>query len=226
VCHSSNFLYAYVMTYDTGFAPAVDANGQYLTLCTCEGRHIRLRALPNDWVMATIGMQLARRHCKIDLFQRVVFLAKVAEHMSFKEYWEDNRFLNRIDRVYEPREDGPLVSRSSGLRYKSETWNCHRDRDTQLHDLEYDRVLISNRFYYFGRGARRLYPRYRNYVPQGVARPKRPIEGAIQGFIDSCEREWSDFRNRCVPPLDSYFTHCTPPAPPSQTITSSCIRSP
>jgi hypothetical protein len=31
----SNFLHTYVMTADTGFAPAVDKDGNYLTICVC-----------------------------------------------------------------------------------------------------------------------------------------------------------------------------------------------
>jgi hypothetical protein len=136
----------------------------------CEGYHIRKIANQNDWMMGTVGAQLAKDHHNyLRYFRRVVYLAKITEClMTFREYWDDSRFQNRLDRVYKPRDDGPLVSASSGNRYISEPWNCHRDRQTQrCKDLAYDRVLISSHFFYFGQQARQLDPRYTHYIAKG-----------------------------------------------------------
>src|ERR1700686_3545333 len=106
----SRSLRPYVMTNDTGFAPCIDREGKYLTLCTCEGYHIRQRATVEDWIMGSVGKQLARNVDNLSLFECVVFLAKITECASFTEYWHDSRFEHRSDRVYEPCDGGSLLS--------------------------------------------------------------------------------------------------------------------
>ncbi|HVB11908.1 MAG TPA: hypothetical protein VNE86_02150 [Nitrososphaerales archaeon] len=190
----SQFLRSYVMTADTGFAPSVDRDGRYLTLCTCKGYHIRSVANENDWIMGTVGTKLASLHDENN-FESVVYLAKITEPpMSFRKYWEDDRFLNRCDRVYSPREDGG--------GYMSVQWNPHlNNNNLEPDDTKPDRVLISDYFYYFGRDPIRLSSRFRRFVARGRVTRKFPIE-SIRELLDDFERNCSGLRNKCRPPSD------------------------
>ena len=147
-------LYSYVVARDYGFAP--NPYHGYCTLATCKPL-IRRMANVGDWVAGT-GAAPNR------LVGHLVFAMRIAETMSFSEYFEDPRFnLKRPnlsgslkqafgDNIYhrlELGEWGQLDSHHALPDGSSNPENIARDTQT-------DRVLISDRFGYFGSNAPKI----------------------------------------------------------------------
>src|SRR6185295_10141314 len=78
-------VYIYVVDRDFGFAP--NPFHGYCTLATCKPG-IRNRAEVGDWV---IGMGGAR----LKATGRCIFAMRVSEKLTFNEYWESPRFLDK-----------------------------------------------------------------------------------------------------------------------------------
>lgn len=72
-------LYSYVIPRDYGFAP--NPSFGYCTLATCKPR-IRKTACVGDWIAAFGSASTPLRN-------HLVVLMKVAEILTFDEYWED-----------------------------------------------------------------------------------------------------------------------------------------
>lgn len=148
--------FVYRLPFDVGFAP--NPFWGSLTLGTCKPL-IRKAARPGDTVFAILPM-----HGE----DRLVYAARVAEVMGWREYWHDPRFEAKIprvypgatraervgDRCYRPRPDGSyeqLVSEHwSGLRWAERA-------DEKAKDLS-GPVLICREFSYFGARAPLLPP--------------------------------------------------------------------
>lgn len=121
-------IYSYVVVYDTGFAPN-SADG-YCTLACCKP-DIRKSAEMGDWI---VGTGSVKNYGK----KKLVYAMKVTEKITFDEYYKDNRFKDRIDNIY-----------YKGRQLKNK---YHGKRDIQR-DLNGKYVLISEKFYYFGKDA-------------------------------------------------------------------------
>jgi hypothetical protein len=141
--------YSYIVARDFGFAPN-PFNG-YCTLCTCKPL-IRKNAQVGDWIFGT-GAKT-----RYDIAGSLIFAMQVSEVLTFEEYWEDQRFQCK-----KPRFNGSLKQCFGDNIYKKngENWeqshshHSYSDGSTNLHNLKRDtkwtRMLISEKFYYFGR---------------------------------------------------------------------------
>jgi hypothetical protein len=147
-------LYSYIVKHDTGFSP--NPFFGYCTLACCKNV-IRRKAQKDhgDWVVGLTP--------KAD-GNRIVFFMRVDDVKEFDEYWGDARFKQKKprydaavalkcgDNAYEPKPSGggyrqlPCVH-SDGKRENAEN---------KEHDLSGRKVLISERFAYFGSEAREL----------------------------------------------------------------------
>ena len=78
-------LYSYKVATDCGFAP--NPFYGFCTLATSK-RRIRKTATVGDWVIGT-GAKANQRDGYL------VYAMRVAETMSFNEYWNDSRFLKK-----------------------------------------------------------------------------------------------------------------------------------
>lgn len=153
-------LYSYVVVRDYGFAP--NPFSGYCTLATCKPR-IRAKASIGDWVVG-VGAASKKRTGQL------IYAMKVAEVVSFDEYWADNRFFVKRpvlngsmkraygDSIYH-QEDGAWVQENSHHSHSDGRENTENSK----RDLSANSVLISTEFYYFGRsvvsvpmGARKL----------------------------------------------------------------------
>jgi hypothetical protein len=141
----TNRVFSYVVVHDTGFSP--NPFHGLLTLACCKPL-IRKTAQIGDII---VGMSSRS--------ERVVYAMQVAEVISFDEYWADPRFQTRRpvmtgdpivyragDNIYEPVADGyrqlpSFHSNSDG----SENAGLKRT------DLSANRVLVGDRFTYWGR---------------------------------------------------------------------------
>jgi hypothetical protein len=140
--------YSYKITRDYGFAP--NPFFGYCTLACCKP-HIRTKAQVDDWVIGT-GAKAN------NLLNRLIFIMKVSEKLSFEEYWSDKRFRRK-----KPVINGSLVQiHGDNIYYKeSDSWcqlNSHHslqdgkvNEENLKQDISGKFVLVSNQFIYLGK---------------------------------------------------------------------------
>ena len=141
-------LFSYVVLRDFGFAPN-PFNG-YCTLATCKPDIRRVAAI-GDIVIGT-GTK-----SKI-LDGRLIYYMEITEKVTFNEYWEDKKFFDKRpfvrgslvqmygDNIYH-KFNGIWYQENSHHSYENGTINYRNlNRDTKV-----DAVLISNKFFYFGK---------------------------------------------------------------------------
>jgi hypothetical protein len=154
-------LYSYIVARDFGFAP--NPFHGFCTLATCKPR-IRASASPGDWIIGTGAKS------RYNLAGRLVYAMKVSETMDFDRYWNDPRFLAKR----------PVLNGSLKLLYGD---NIYRRVDNQWvqadshHSLEngrpnganikwdtgVDRLLVANKFVYWGAPAPTIPKRFRPF---------------------------------------------------------------
>ena len=163
-------LYGYKMTHDTGFAP--NPYHGILTLATCKPL-IRKWAKEGYWISGWTSNDVQGKNDKFhfkDENQKLIYLAKISEKLSFAEYWEkypqkrqptktkvgkecfkscgntmvtindDIAFCG--DNIYEPDSNDP----SGYIQHE----NPHHGQQNKEHDLSGENVLVCKEFYYFG----------------------------------------------------------------------------
>lgn len=153
-------LFSYVVARDYGFAP--NPFFGYCTLATCKPK-IRKQAQVGDWVVGT-GSK------RFNLQGRLVFAMKVAEALSYEQYWEDPRFRRK-----RPNLQGSVKQAFGDNIYhrdsKTKKWvqeNSHhsfsdgRPNPANVrHDTQEPRVLIASKFAYWGRNGPKISPHFR-----------------------------------------------------------------
>ncbi len=143
-------LFSYVVRYDSGFAPN-PFHGR-CTLATCKPK-IRQHAQIGDWIVGTGSNARGVRHGG-----HLVYAMRVTEILSTAEFWHDPRFEKKKpnmfhnwvatsgDNIYEPIGRGRWRQLSS---YHSHE-NGSRSDDHVVRDTGVERILVSDRFVYFG----------------------------------------------------------------------------
>lgn len=191
-------IFAYVLAFDSGFAP--NPFHGWCTLACCKPA-IRRRARPGDWI---VGITRRGRD------NRLAYAMKVEETLSFAEYWSDPRF-----RAKRPRwqTGAPVVERCGDNCYEpsgadefrqlpSGHWDHENNRENRREkakDLRGVRVLVGRRFCYFGANAEQfpehvsfqLPARFNrvNFTDQEKATLLPFLEGLPQG-IQGQPRNW------------------------------------
>ncbi len=142
-------IYSYVVARDYGFAP--NPFHGFCTLATCKPV-IRRVARVDDWVVGTGSAETQRRGF-------LVYAMKVTEVLTFDEYWEDSRFLEKRpnlhgsvkqaygDNIYHRDErSGAWIQEDSHHSLENGATNpANLNIDTQS-----PKVLISTDFAYYG----------------------------------------------------------------------------
>ena len=132
-------LYVYKLTTDNGGAPAVYRNKLSLAICKPK---IRAAAQVGDWIVGVAGQGLLPS-------APLVYLMQVTEVSEDGTYYASKGFKTRPDAVYEWKRN--KLAWKPGAAF-------HGPEDT-LRDVgvgpryEVARVLLSNRYRYFGRAA-------------------------------------------------------------------------
>ena len=147
-------LYSYVVARDFGFAP--NPFFGVCTLATCKPK-IRAAAAVGDWVIGTGSKGYG-------LDGRLVFAVRVAESLTYDQYWRDPRFRNKRpnlhgswkqafgDNIYHKARDGHWIQANSHHSYPDGTPNPHNIK----HDTQAPRVLIGDLFCYWGRSGPKI----------------------------------------------------------------------
>lgn len=191
-------IFAYILKFDSGFAP--NPFHGWCTLACCKPA-IRRKARPGDWIVGITP----RAHGN-----RVAYAMRVEESLTFEGYWSDLRFRakrprwqrgapvveNCGDNCYEPSGDGEF------RQLPSRHWDHENNRESEREkakDLRGKRVLVGRRFCYFGADAVpfpehvsvKLPARFHrvNFTDQEKAALLPFLEGLTQG-IQGQPRKW------------------------------------
>lgn len=145
-------VFVYAVTYDLGFAP--NPFGGLCSLACCKP-NIRQRASCGDWIIGLTGTKLRPE-------KRCVFGMVVTGDMTFDDYWANSDFATR-----RPKRNGSPKKQVGDNIYHRTTpkapWiqedSVHSLADgsqcplNTKHDTRINRVLLSERFIYFGASA-------------------------------------------------------------------------
>jgi hypothetical protein len=148
-------VYFYVVARDFGFA-SNPFHGM-CTLATCKPT-IRRTARAGDWVVGMGGT-------KLNAVGRCIYAMQVTDAVIFEKYWEDLEF--RAKRPVRNGSRKTIVgdniyhrSPSSKKWQQEDSHHSKPDGSPDPHNIQHDtqtnRVLVSSRFYYFGRTAPRV----------------------------------------------------------------------
>jgi len=147
-------LFSYRMTDDTGFAP--NPFFGFLTLATCKPL-IRKKKGKGVYIAGFTSKEL----CGDPPGQeRLVYIMKVTDKITFDEYWADERYYvkkpsrnsieaTRGDNIYQPILPGKPFS----IDNYRQALNFFHDETRRPHDVSGQFALVSEDFYYFGSGA-------------------------------------------------------------------------
>lgn len=189
-------LYAYKLTHDTGFAPNPFSN--VLTLATCKPK-MRLKKVEGDWIAGFTSSSLCGDRSGDE---RLIYLVHVDEKRTIAEYFEDERFADKMsipdsdqevqragDNIYKPlRPDAVEPSDFEQLR-NPHHWDGSSScgvGDARKRDVNGGFVLIGRRFAYFGQNVLHIPAEVRPAVPNGVSPYGAPTndEERVQAFVD------------------------------------------
>lgn len=144
-------LYSYKMKHDNRFAP--NPLFGVLTLATCKPAMRRNTKIGN-WIAGWTSKQLKDSPTEVGK-EKLVYLAKVTQKLSFAEYWEkyeqkrpvkteDTKVIQRYgDNIYKPNLTNP--------KEFIQIENNFHGKDKMDKDLRGEYVLICEEFYYFSR---------------------------------------------------------------------------
>ena len=156
-------LYSYVLSHDAGAAP--NPFWGHCTLAICKPK-IRRRAKVGNWIVG-IGPAGKPTHGKL------IYAMEVNETLPFKKYFRDRRFAEKKPQPdsddWTPRSGDNIYRPLIGGRFK-QLKGPHKPRN-KAKDLRGENVLISKRFYYFGRKAVRIPKEFKRIAKGG--RPDR-----------------------------------------------------
>lgn len=155
-------MFSYVLRWNTGFAPNI--TGGYCTL-VCSKPKIRKKARIGDWVIGTLSKSSGP--------DKLVYVMRVNEALSFDEYFRDKRFENKKPTL-DPKGDNIYYKENE--RYIQLKNDNHPKKHLQL-DTSVDRVLISSLFWYFGNKSPKIPNEFRSLMKSGSEhkREKNPI---------------------------------------------------
>lgn len=152
-------LYSYVVARDFGFAPNPFFGA--CTLATCKPK-IRGAAVVGDWVVGTGSKGYG-------LDGRLVFAMRVAETLTYDQYWRDPRFRDKRpnlhgsfkqalgDNIYHKARDGHWIQANSHHSFPDGSPNPSNIE----HDTQTPRVLVGSLFGYWGRSGPKIPRQFR-----------------------------------------------------------------
>lgn len=159
-------LFAYTMTWDTGFAPSVS---RQLSLACCKSnmRHTIAKSFDDDdkdiYVMGLLGKSMVRRKGLSDnYFYTPLYIAELSNIEKVKDYYaynsterSDKKYLYKNNNWY-IRKGNPhhsKVTYTNGLaelkEYEKEKDIMYLPRSNSI--PRYNYVLLSDKFVYFGK---------------------------------------------------------------------------
>lgn len=193
-------LFSYKMTDDSGFAP--NPFHGFLTLACCKP-FIRKSKKLSDWIAGFTSKELNGDEVGKE---KLIFLMKITDIKSFKEYWEENKF--KVKKYY-PKSKQRKFRRGDNIYKPNSLYEfgfeqipnkCHNEKNIK-DDLSGENVLISEHFYYFGRNALLLDKEIRPKVPKGSAKEgvRTYDDKKIEKFLNYIKINFTLGRNKNNP---------------------------
>ena len=156
-------LYAYIIPRDYGFAP-----NPYFGFCTLAACKPVIRRVCDigDWVAGFGGKNTSA-------YRRLVYLMRVTETLSFNEYWNDERFLCKkpcFDKSIKYCYGDNIYHNDDGREWRQEishhSYSNGVNQRNLDHDVQTDRVLISDDYWYYGKNAIDIDKDLAGFIPQ------------------------------------------------------------
>lgn len=201
-------VYLYAVSYDLGFAP--NPFGGLCTLACCKPK-IREKAQVGDWVIGMTGV-------KTRPALRCVFAMIVSNAINFDEYWTTPEFRSRRpvrngtpkklvgDNIYHRLTHTSPWSQENSVHSNHDGSQCPLNT---AHDTRINRVLISDRFIYFGSKA----PEMPHHVRDEINYYKNPRDyrrfdiNQAKPIVDWLEPQLIADRNKVLsPPINFKFS--------------------
>lgn len=190
-------VFSYKLVRDYGFAP--NPYHGYCTLATCKPQ-IRAAADIGDIIVGCGSAALNNPN-------RIIFAMRVAEKLSFQNYWNDPRFSQKkptfyasVSRAYGDniyhREGGQWIQEDSHHSLPGGAVNVSNlNRDTNA-----DSVLIGTDFVYWGRVATSVPPELQAAVSGEDLYPSSRSHRSIfsDGFVLAVNKWFSDIHPRGI----------------------------
>lgn len=183
------YLFSYVLTAETGFAPHVDKRGKFLTLATCKPT-IRRVANKGDWILGVGGKELAKK-TKRDVVDCLIYLARVEKTPTFDEYYAEPEFQSRVDNIYHRRGNSWIQKP-----------NSFHDESMKKHDTSANKVLVSTEYLYLGSHCSKIDAKFSRLIKKGPSHKKFSLEKdeMANTFINSIkELHRKEFGNYSIP---------------------------
>lgn len=190
---SDNYFF-YKVNHDYGLAP--NPFHGYCTLAVCKSQ-IRKSARLNigDWIIGISGK-------KIGATNKLIFAMKLEEKITFDDYWNDKRFVNKKpivngslmqmygDNFYHT-ENGEWIQENSA--HSSSNGNINDEYITNNNHLKRDTggkfVLISQHFYYFGDNAPE--------IPESSKGKFKKLINYTYSMPDEIKRDFASLLKKC-----------------------------
>lgn len=136
-------LSAYIVKFDTGFAP--NPFGAYCTLACCKPT-IRRNAEQGDIIIGTGSVRLPTAG-------RLVFAMKVEDVVDYGAYWNGSKFAAR-----KPSSETAITRCGDNISHceNGKWWvapGAIHNEGHQAHDVSGKNALIATEFFYFGEAA-------------------------------------------------------------------------
>lgn len=195
------------MTNDSGFAP--NPFHGFLTLATCKPG-IRRNTQIGDYVAGFTSVKLCR---DLPGNEKLVFIMRVTEKLTFSEYWFDKRFklkkptlpipkgincINQLSTINDKiRYSGDNIYQSDTnppIKFTQRLNINHCDSNNKT-DLGGKYVLVSGDFYYFGRYAIEL--PFEINLPNGQSSYGSKTEN-IDEILTYIETKYGEKKNTCI----------------------------
>lgn len=156
--------FSYIITRDFGFAP--NPFQGVLTLATCKPK-IRKSAQVGDYLIGNSTKATGNK---------LIYMAKVEEVITFDQYWDDSRFHNKKpvmngsfktlygDNIYHHEGEEWIQANSHHSKEDGLVNHANLDSDTRISD----QVLICPKFFYLGASMIDIPLAFSNCVHHGI----------------------------------------------------------
>jgi len=177
-----NKLYSYIMTSDSGFAP--NPFHSICTLAACKPK-IRRLAKKGDWILGFSGKLLRvynERNSRPLGEGKLVYAMIVEKVLSWSDYWKyypekrprHGLIEERGDNIYYLGKDGEWCRTSIAYhKYEKQMLTDLGIKNRKEEPLTY--VLLSSKFYYFGRKAITIPSTLSYIIPKPGTRQHKPL---------------------------------------------------
>lgn len=173
-------LLTYVVARDYGFAP--NPFHGCCTLATCKPI-IRRVAQPGDWIVGTGSASRKRAG-------RLVYAMRVAETLSFDQYWADPRFRAKRPNLHGSKKqafgDNIYFRQPAGWHQENSHHSLPDGRPNNANvanDTQTDRVLVATDFVYWGGKGPAIPPTLKQIVCPGRGHRRISDGKVVDAFV-------------------------------------------